>query len=249
MTTVPATARTVGRDRESVVRDHAPDRTRAAAEGGPMRAARYVRLRDAMTDRRSGRVVFVSHCLLNQNTRYLGGALCPGVVASAVGPYVEDGTGIVQMNCPEQRVWGGVLKTRLLWVFEHRWAARAGPLPVRLATLYLRRRYARLARAVVDDVQDYLASGYTVVGIVGVAGSPSCGVRTTLDLPLAVAAIANCPRVPVTSAWMNDTIVGPALRHGRGLFVQELIDELTRRRLTVPVTEHALDQRRQVRDG
>ena len=27
---------------------------------------------------------FVSHCLLNQNPRYLGGAICPGVVADAL---------------------------------------------------------------------------------------------------------------------------------------------------------------------
>jgi hypothetical protein len=74
-------------------------------------------------------------------------------------------------------------------------------------------------------------------------------VRTTLDLSIAVPAIANCPRVPATSAWMNETVVGPALRRGPGLFIQALTDELTRRHLTVPLTEHGLDQRRQVRDG
>ena len=77
-------------------------------------------LQTSMADARSGEVVFISHCLLNQNTRYLGGAVCPGVVGVAIAPYVRDGTGIVQMPCPEQRVWGGVLKTRMLWLIEHR---------------------------------------------------------------------------------------------------------------------------------
>lgn len=79
-----------------------------------------------LPDARSGRVVFLSHCLLNQNTRYLGGAACPGVVIAAVERYVQDGTGIVQMPCPEQRVWGGVLKRRLLWLLNHRRVAGAG---------------------------------------------------------------------------------------------------------------------------
>ena len=35
-------------------------------------------------DQRSGRVVFLSHCLLNKNTRYLGGAGRPGSVVEIV---------------------------------------------------------------------------------------------------------------------------------------------------------------------
>jgi uncharacterized protein YbbK (DUF523 family) len=198
------------------------------------------RLQQALPDARSRRVVFVSHCLLNQNTRYLGGAVCPGVVADAVSAYVEDGTGLVQMPCPEQRVWGGVLKTRLLWLLDHRWAARLGPVLTPLATAHLRRRYRRLARAVIDDVGDYAGSGCTVAGIVGVAGSPSCGVRTTLNLATAVAAIAAGPREPVTTGWINATVVAPATRPGRGQFVAALQDELARRQLVVPVTEHDL---------
>ena len=31
-------------------------------------------------DQRSRRVIFVAHCLLNENTRYLGGARCGGAV-------------------------------------------------------------------------------------------------------------------------------------------------------------------------
>lgn len=200
----------------------------------------YAHLQQALPDARSHRVVFLSHCLLNQNTRYLGGAVCPGVVRRAVEPYLDEGVGIVQLPCPEQRVWGGVLKSRWLWVLDHRWVARAGPALARLAVPYLRLRYARLARAVADDVEDCLSAGLTVTGVVGVAGSPSCGVSTTLSLPDALAGIARCPLAPVTSEWLNDRVVEPALRPGTGLFVQALTDELARRHLDVPVTEHTL---------
>lgn len=69
---------------------------------------------ERLADERSGRVAFVAHCLLDQNVRYLGGAWRPGCVSEAVRPLMDGGVGIVQLPCPEQRVWGGVLKRRLL---------------------------------------------------------------------------------------------------------------------------------------
>ena len=191
-----------------------------------------------MRDGRSDRVVFVAHCLLNQNTRYLGGAACPGVVRGAIAPYLQDGTGLVQLPCPEQRVWGGVLKTRLLWALDHPRVAGMGRFLAPAVTGYLRRRYRRLARAVADDVEDYVASGLQVSGVVGVAGSPTCGVHTTLDLAAAAAALARGPRGPMTAAWFNEAVVLAARRPGAGLFLDALGRELARRHLEVRVLEH-----------
>lgn len=205
------------------------------------RYARYRALQNSMADPRSGQVVFVSHCVLNQNTRYLGGAVCPGVVAAAVQRYVDDG--IVQLPCPEQRVWGGVLKTRMLWLIEHPRIARSAPVLLPIAGRYLRWRYARLARTVAADVEGYLASGLSVRGIVGVAGSPSCGVRTTLDLGRAAKAVGCRGRAPATAEWMNTTVVEPALRPGQGLFIRELRRALQRRGVTAPMLEETLPVR------
>jgi hypothetical protein len=46
----------------------------------------------------------------------------------------------------------------------------------------LRWRYRRLACGVARDVADYTNSGFDVVGVVGVAGSPSCGAGITMGL-------------------------------------------------------------------
>ena len=197
-------------------------------------------LQTSMADARSGEVVFISHCLLNQNTRYLGGAVCRGVVSAAITPYVMDGTGIIQMPCPEQRAWGGVLKTRMLWLIEHPRIARAAPVLFPVVLRYVRWRYAHQARAIVRDVAGYLASGLSVRGIVGVAGSPSCGVDTTLDLKRAAAAVAGRRRDPATAAWMNTVVVGPALRPGRGMFTEELTCAMGRRNVDVPMLEESL---------
>jgi hypothetical protein len=41
--------------------------------------ARLELLCDRLQDERSGKVLVLSHCLLNQNVRYLGGAVHPGM--------------------------------------------------------------------------------------------------------------------------------------------------------------------------
>ena len=138
-----------------------------------MSRQREQRMRRSIPDERGGRVVFMSHCLLNQNTRYLGGAVCPGVVADAVHPYLRDGIGIVQMPCPEQRVWGGVLKRRFLWLIDHPPTSRwVGTLSTSV-NAFIRLRYWRIANRVIREVEDYTKSGFDVVGLIGVADSPS----------------------------------------------------------------------------
>jgi hypothetical protein len=109
-----------------------------------------------LADARSRRVVFLSHCLLNQNTRYLGGAFRPGAVEEVVDRFKDEGIGIHQMPCPEQRAWGGVLKRYTLPFY----GARGGPrraLARQLLPLFLwhtRRVYRRLAREVAGDIED-----------------------------------------------------------------------------------------------
>jgi predicted secreted protein len=191
-------------------------------------------------DARSGRVVFLAHCLLNQNTRYPGGAVCPGVVVDAVAPYLDDGTGIVQMPCPEQRTWGGVAKRHLLRLLDLPARARAARRLLGPARRYLRWRYRRLAHAVVADIADCTASGLAVVGIVGVAGSPSCGVTTTLDLDGSLAAIAACPHRTISPGWLDRQVVGPSVRTGRGLFTEALEEELSAQHQDVPLTQFDL---------
>jgi predicted secreted protein len=185
-----------------------------------------------MADARSGRVVFVSHCLLNENVRYPGGATCPGAIPRVVADYVDRGIGFCQMPCPEQRAWGGVRKRHLVRLYGCR------PLrwrPVRHAALGVGMAwttvvYRRLARRVAGDVADYLHSGFDVVEIVGVGGSPSCGVSTTLDLDAALAALA----------MREADIVGPNVVPGRGSFVACLDRALRSRGIAVAYREHDL---------
>jgi hypothetical protein len=51
-----------------------------------------------------------------------------------------------------------------------------------LFLLHTRLAYRRLAGEVARNTGDYVWSGQSIQAVIGVDGSPSCGVRTTLDL-------------------------------------------------------------------
>lgn len=199
-------------------------------------------LLDQLHDERSRRVVLVSHCLLNQNTRYAGGASRPGAVAEVVDELIAAGYGIHQLPCPERLAWGGVLKRHSLRLYH----SKGGPLyPVRGILLgafvwWTKMIYRRLARRVGGEVADYHRAGMGVAGVVGIGASPTCGVTTTVDLRASLEVVAACPAAALTRDVMNEQAVLACRRPGEGLFIAELDRELRRRRLTLPALEHDL---------
>lgn len=193
-------------------------------------------LQERLRDARGRRVVFLSHCLLNQNTRYLGGACRSCCVQEIVEQCLVEGIGMVQLPCPEEHVWGGVLKRHMLRLY-------GVPAPAsafwRAARLYTRLRYRVMARQAALQIADYLRSGFSVLGVVGVDGSPSCGVRTTVDGGAFVADLASVdPRN--FSVERQNALVRRHAMAGRGIFIQELARELGRRGLEVPFLAHDL---------
>jgi predicted secreted protein len=195
-----------------------------------------------LRDRRSQQVVFLSHCLLNENTRYLGGACRAGCIPEVVQQCLDRDLGIVQLPCPEQLAWGGVLKRRLLFTYglkeRHPLLYRMRRVLLPIALLYTRLVYRRLAQETARQVADYLDSGFTVVGFVGVDGSPSCGVATTLDTSHLDGFLSLC-RDTLTTMQLNN-LVRERAAPGSGLFVAELRKALARRRAVVPFLAHDL---------
>ena len=180
-------------------------------------------------DARSRRVVFVAHCLLNENVRYLGGAFQAGAARAAIAPFLDAGVGIVQLPCPEQRAWGGVLKRRILRYYG---GGHAPSRPALAAFLwYTRRAHRRLARRIAREVADYVRSGFEVIGIVGIDGSPSCGVSSTLDLRRSLPVIAD---PTLDRDTLNRQAIAACVQPGAGSLMGSLRQELRRRRLEVP---------------
>jgi predicted secreted protein len=203
---------------------------------------------DQLADGRSKRVVFLSHCLLNENVRYLGGAARPGVVQEVLDRYTGEGIGIHQMPCPEQQAWGGVLKTRMIRLYGAR-LLRWGPARHAVVTViqwWTTLAYRRLARRVAADIDDYLDSAFEVVEIVGVGASPSCGVSTTLDLDRAIRSMARCDLSTLDRSTVNGRVVAGSVIDGHGIFIAALQRQLARGGREVRFSEH--DLLRELRD-
>ena len=205
--------------------------------------ARVRDLREHLRHRRSGNVVFLAHCLLNESTRYLGGAFCGGCVPEVVEACLGTEVEIVQMPCPEQIAWGGVLKRPLLDVFaaraRHPFAYRLRRVILPLFVWYTCQRYRRLAPDVADLIAVYLASEFTVVGVIGIGGSPSCGVSLSLDIAKVVDQLANLS-IPETSVDRVNAVVRAYARASEGIFIGALRSELRCRKINVPFAAHDL---------
>lgn len=208
-----------------------------------MRDERLERLRRQLADSRGGRVLFVAHCLLNTNVRYLGGAGRPAAVTELVQAAFDHEVALVQMPCPEERAWGGVLKRNMLAPFGRgaRWAnheALRRPMTVAVAA-WTSTVLLPLASHVASRIEDYQRSGLDVVGVVGIGCSPSCGVTRTLDLDAAIAGVTGCPLRQLDRDAMKG-IVATSARPGPGIFTSLLQRSLRRRRVMARFFEHDL---------
>jgi predicted secreted protein len=88
------------------------------------------------------------------------------------------------------------------------------------------------------QIEDYRRSGAVVVGIVGVDGSPSCGVATTLAMGRALDQLGRLER-GATAEEVNAVVRATAIS-GTGMYVELLREELARRGIDVPFIAHDL---------
>lgn len=199
-------------------------------------------LTEKLKDERSKKVVFVAHCILNENTRYLGGAFRKGCIDEIVDEIQNQGVGIVQMKCPEQKAWGGVLK-KYMWQPIGSNNTLLYKLKGVLLPFFIwntKRIYRKIAKEVVAEITDYTESSFDIIGIIGVAGSPSCGVSTTLDIKKSIEFLANTDIDDLDRKKMNESGVKELLIKGKGFFIEALKDELGKKNITVRFYEHDL---------
>jgi len=148
-------------------------------------------------DARSRRVALIAHCLINQNSIVQGLARYPAMVKELVDILSKHGVGIVQLPCPETLYLG----LRRFWQVREQYDT------------YNFREFAReIIKPIVTYVREYVACGYEITAVIGIAGSPSCGVFTTSSSP----------------TWAGDpSKAGKSMRvRGRGVFMEELLNAL-----------------------
>ncbi len=111
---------------------------------------------------RSKKVIFVSHCLLNQNARAIGRERFTGSFKDLLELFAESSVGIVQLPCPQLEFNGGL--NRRLGANFHK-------------TNGYRKQCRKLSLSLINLIENYLRSNYHVVGILGVELSATCAVH------------------------------------------------------------------------
>lgn len=130
-------------------------------------------------DGRSKRVVFIAHCLLNQNSISDGTAVYPAAFKELIDFFLNANIGIVQMPCPEFSCLG-----------LDRGNIYGADSPVVVENTRIREKMKEnvndtklnvLADYVIQQISEYHRYGFKTVGIIGANRSPNCGVNTTSD--------------------------------------------------------------------
>jgi len=117
-----------------------------------------------LSDKRSGKIAVVAHCILNQNSRVLGLAERSGAITEIVEFLIRNDMGIIQMSCPELSHAGILRKEQTRGEYDN---------------VVFRKGCRKIAAEIVDQIREYSKAGIKTKIIIGVDRSPSCGVNKT----------------------------------------------------------------------
>lgn len=163
------------------------------------------KIKDTLADQRGGRLIFISHCFLNQNACVRGLASQPAAIRELIDLLLDNDVAIYQMPCPEVTYLGSM-----------RW----GQVKKQYGNPMFRRHCRKLAEQMCDQVQTYRDNGHEVIGFVMRDGSPTCGL-------LCSAVEADENQVWGGMVWN----ASPLQRFGKtpGVFTEELLAEVEQR--------------------
>lgn len=113
---------------------------------------------------RSKKIAIISHCIINQNSVVKGEYKDMNIFFPFIKKLFEENIGILQLPCPETECYG-----------LRRW----GHVKEQFYNCGYRKYVEKIVNSFVDIIKEYINNGYEIVGIYGIAGSPSCGVNLT----------------------------------------------------------------------
>ncbi len=160
---------------------------------------------EMFADKRSKKVLLIAHCILNQNAKINHCAHYPGAIREVAQILIDAEMGILQMPCPELLCLG---LDRQVELGLH---PTVESEDTRVAQRMTEDQARTICRKIVDDLVyqlvEYRKNEFELVGVVGINGSPTCGVETT---------------------WTNNQDT-----QGAGVFIQILDEECRKRGISL----------------
>lgn len=166
---------------------------------------------------RSGKIVLLSHCLLNANSKIKGAALHGAVLQPVIQYILQQDAGIIQLPCPEHSFAGG---------------ARWGQSKDQYDNPFYRRHCRTILDPVIDQLADYQQHGCKLIGVLGIKGSPSCGIHHTCRAKWGG---------EITAQAGENCLPAGFLVKEPGVFIQIFQEKLAEAALKIPFFEVAED--------
>jgi predicted secreted protein len=155
--------------------------------------------------------------------------MAAGAIVELVSPLIEKGIGIQQLPCPEKMLWGGINRLKVM-----NWDRKEDKDWI----LGFNDFCKNLAKDAVDEMEDAVVNGYSVLGVIAMDGSPTCGTTRTQDIPEAWIKLAeitnNFKDISMEKMDEASKTLG-ADKPGSGRFMGSIIDEIKKRELDIPV--------------
>nr|WP_312578116.1 CD3072 family TudS-related putative desulfidase [Sedimentibacter sp.] len=117
-----------------------------------------------MALKRNKKIVLVAHCILNINAKVYGIATEPAGCRQIVSALLDNGYGIIQLPCVEQSCFG-----------IKRW----GQVKDQMNFPGFRSKCYDLLKPIIEQILDFYYNGYEISAVIGLDGSPACGVNYT----------------------------------------------------------------------
>lgn len=158
-------------------------------------------------DKRSKKVILIAHCVLNQNAKIDRCAHYPGAIKEVAQILIDAEVGILQMPCPELLCLGldRQVETGIHTTVE----SEDTRVAQRMVEDQTKTICYRLVSDLIYQFDEYQRNGFALVGIIGINGSPTCGVETT---------------------WANNRE-----EQGPGVFMKLLNEESQKRGISLPM--------------
>jgi predicted secreted protein len=161
--------------------------------------------------KRSRKIVVVCHCLLNANSKVYPLASWPGACLDVLRDHLEAGVGLFQLPCPEAGYLG-----------MNRW----GMTREQYDHSNFRSHCRAVLRPAIDQLEAFHSAGYEIADVIGMDGSPNCGVDLTCE---GYRGGEIC-----SPADVEDQVKSLRFVPGRGVFMEILAGMLDARQIDVP---------------
>lgn len=160
---------------------------------------------------RGKELVIIAHCMLNCNSKVEGTATYTGAQKEIIKYLIAEGYGIIQLPCPEITLYG-----------IKRW----GHVKEQFDTPYFKKHCKNIFISIKEQMMDYIKNGYDIKAIIGINGSPSCGVDYTCSSVKWGGEIGNEFNIQEKTNQVERV-------NGMGVFMEEISNQLQKQEINI----------------